>query len=239
MERNEGSAGRDRPRRVYPVVTPDARGGYWNRRGISPATGIAVGLGVAVLAAAAGTAVVRRNQGAPHPPDDADRRFREGGRWNDRYAVTGKTILIGRPVAEVYAYWRDLTNQSKFLENVKAVRVFGKRSTWTFPKAFGGDVEVEVQLTEEIENERLAWSSLPGAEVATHGSVEFRAAPAGRGTYVDLEMEYVPPAGSAGRAFANLTRRAPQQQIRHGLKRLKMLLEAGEVATSAQRKEDV
>lgn len=240
MEFDERWIMRDRPqRRIDAETSTRARSGYRAREGISPATGIAVGLGVAAIAALAGTAYARRQPEAPRPPDDADRRFREGGHWNDRFAVAGKTVLINRPRAEVYAYWRDLTNQSKFLEDVKAVRAEGKRFNWTFTGLMGGDVEVEVELTEERENQRLAWASVPGSEIETRGSVTFREAPAGRGTYVELDLEYVPPAGAAGRAVSRLFRAAPQQRIRHGLKRLKMLLEAGEVATSAQRKENV
>ena len=93
-----------------------------------------------------------------------------------------------------------------------------------------------MELTEDVEDERLAFSSVGGSDIEMRGHVEFREAPAGRGTYVEFVMEYVPPAGSLGRTVANLFRRSPQVQARHALKRLKMLLEAGEVATSAHNR---
>ncbi|WP_299817490.1 SRPBCC family protein [uncultured Jannaschia sp.] len=239
MERDERYIMRDPPeRRIYPVTVPEHRGDFWRNRGISPATGVAVGVGVAALAALAGMAYIRNRPDTPRPPDDAEPRFREGGAWKGRFAVAGKSILIGKPRAEVYAYFRDLSNQPKFMENLRTVRAEGTRSHWTFAGAFGQEIEVEVELTDDRENERLAYASVPGSPIEMRGEVTFRDAPAGRGTYVEFDLVYVPPAGAAGRAVANLVRRSPQQQLRHGLKRLKMLMEAGEVATSANRKEN-
>lgn len=162
---------------------------------------------------------------------------RRGGDWDGRFAVAGKSILVGRSRAEVYAFWHDLSNHPRFMENVRAVRAEGMRSVWTMAGP-AGEVEVDVKLVEERENERLAWAPVPASEIETHGHAAFRDAPAGRGTYVEFEIDYVPPAGTAGGAVAALMRRSPQIEARHGLKRLRMILEAGEVATPARRKED-
>ena len=63
------------------------------------------------------------------------------------------------------------------------------------------------------------------------GRVEFIDAPGGRGTVVHISMEYNPPAGSLGAAFAKLFGREPGQQINTDLRRFKQIVEAGEVAT--------
>jgi hypothetical protein len=44
-------------------------------------------------------------------------------------------------------------------------------------------------------------------------------------------MEYNPPAGSLGAAFAKLFGREPGQQINTDLNRFKQIMEAGEIAT--------
>jgi uncharacterized membrane protein len=67
--------------------------------------------------------------------------------------------------------------------------------------------------------------------------VTFQKAPGERGTRVSLVMEYDPPAGAVGRAVAKLFLREPAVQARHDLKRLKMLMETGEIATSARNRE--
>jgi uncharacterized membrane protein len=190
------------------------------------------------LAAGASASRATQRRAEYRPPDAADPRLREDGNWRGRYAVAGKAILINKPRSEIYAFWRDLSNLSRFMENVEGVRTDGTRSTWTLTGLAGQNVEVEVDLTEDHEDERLAWASVSGSQIETHGHVTFREASAGRGTYVELVMEYVPPGGALGRTLAALFRQSPQLQARHGLKRLKMLLETGEIATSARNRSE-
>jgi uncharacterized membrane protein len=52
-----------------------------------------------------------------------------------------------------------------------------------------------------------------------------------------VRVAYKPPAGELGRLVAKLFQREPEVQARHDLKRFKMLMEAGEIATSARRKD--
>ena len=206
------------------------------RNGIAPGTALALGLGGLVLGAIAYSALVQR-RADDRPADDAEPRLRHDGAWDGRRAVAGKSVLINRPREEVYAFYRDPSNQPRFMVNVREVRGGGPRSTWVMGGLAGGDVEVEVETVEERPNERIAWRSVEGAALDMEGHVEFRDAPAGRGTYVVLEMDYRPPLGALGRAAATLTRRSAQTELRHGLRRLKMLLETGEIATSAPNKE--
>ena len=76
------------------------------------------------------------------------------------------------------------------------------------------------------------------SEIETSGEVRFEDAPGERGTRVSLVMAYDPPAGALGRAVAKLFLREPQVQARHDLKRFKMLMETGEIATSARTRDE-
>ena len=51
-------------------------------------------------------------------------------------------------------------------------------------------------------------------------------------------MEYDAPGGAIGRGIAKAFLREPEVQARHDLKRFKMLMETGEIATSAHRKSE-
>ena len=51
-------------------------------------------------------------------------------------------------------------------------------------------------------------------------------------------IAYNPPAGELGRWIAKLFQAEPALQGRRDLKRFKMLMETGEIATSANRKSD-
>jgi uncharacterized membrane protein len=92
-------------------------------------------------------------------------------------------------------------------------------------------VEWDSEVIEERENELLVWKSLPGSMVESMGRVEFIDAPAGRGTVVRVSMEYNPPAGSLGAAFAKLLRQEPAMQIKNDLRHFKQIMEAGEIPT--------
>ena len=57
----------------------------------------------------------------------------------------------------------------------------------------------------------------------------------GRSTQVTVHLQYAPPAGRAGALLAWLFGREPSQTIREDLRRLKQLLEAGEIARALHR----
>jgi uncharacterized membrane protein len=62
------------------------------------------------------------------------------------------------------------------------------------------------------------------------GSVNFDSVRGGRSTQVSVHLRYAPPAGRTGDMVAKLFGRAPSQTIREDLRRLKQILEAGEIA---------
>jgi uncharacterized membrane protein len=66
--------------------------------------------------------------------------------------------------------------------------------------------------------------------VTVAGSVNFDTVRAGRSTQVTVRLQYAPPAGRVGAFVSMLAGREPSQTIREDLRRLKQILEAGEVA---------
>jgi uncharacterized membrane protein len=62
--------------------------------------------------------------------------------------------------------------------------------------------------------------------------VRFLTAAHGRGTLINVDMQYDPPAGALGMTFAKLFGEEPAQQVREDLRRFKRLLEAGEIPTT-------
>lgn len=145
-----------------------------------------------------------------------------------------KAITIARPVEDVYAFWRDFTNLPGFmrhLESVEATDAEGRRSHWRAKAPLGASVEWNAELTEDRPNERISWRSVDG-QVRNAGTVHFAPAPAGRGTVVRVELEYDPPGGPLGAAIAKLTGEEPEQQTADDLRRLKQVLEVGEVVLS-------
>jgi uncharacterized membrane protein len=143
-----------------------------------------------------------------------------------------KSVTIGRPRAEVYRFWRSLSNLPRFMKHLESVeQIDGDRSRWTAKAPAGRRVRWEAIIHNESPDEMIAWRSLPGADVDNAGSVWFKDAPGGRGTEVKVELQYNPPAGVLGALVASLWGEEPGQQIQDDLHRLKQLLEAGEIPT--------
>jgi uncharacterized membrane protein len=117
------------------------------------------------------------------------------------------------------------------LESVRVEDADSGRSHWVARGPLGRNVEWEAEVIEERENELLVWKSLPGSLVESMGRVEFVDAPGGRGTIVHVSMQYNPPAGSLGAAFAKLFGEEPGTQIKEDLRHFKQIMETGEIPT--------
>ena len=176
-------------------------------------------------AAALATKVVTKAAGKAHTVGGGD----------DEPAVV-RTVTIRAAAGELYAFWRDFGNLPKIMENLEAVRPGeGETSEWVVKAPLGQSLTLRTKVSEDVQGELIAWSSTEASDIATQGRVRFLPAPGDRGTRVSLEIDYDSPGGEAGRLFAKLFRREPAIQARHDLKRLKMLFEAGEIATSARQ----
>ena len=237
------------------IAVKSARDGFVRNKDAALSAG-AIGLGALAVAAATFGAVraKREERRAPkRPPAKAMRSTaadRSSRRGDDaprhtardapgRYELTGRSVLINRPRGELYAYFRDFQNLPTFMENLEAVRPQrGKVSTWVIKAPAGRTVEVETEVTADKKGELIAWKSTRNSSIDTEGRIEFKDAPGGRGTYVTLVVAYDPPAGVLGKWAAKLFRREPEVQARVELKRFKMLMETGEIATSANQREN-
>jgi len=144
-----------------------------------------------------------------------------------------ESILINRPPAEVYRFWRNFENLGRIMPHLQVVQTQGSnRSHWVARGPLGYQVEWDAEVHNDRENELIAWRSLPNSEIETAGSVHFQDLGAGRGTQVRVILKYNPPAGKAGAAIARFLGQSPEQQIREDLQRFKQLMESGS-ATSA------
>lgn len=187
--------------------------------------------GAAAGLALAAPAIVERARRA-RPKDDAPPHAGHGDRFG-KYDVVGRSVTIARPRAELFAYWRDFRNLPQFMDNVEqVVPVNGSgRAEWHIVGPGGRTIAVETEVAAEEVDRLIAWRSVPGSEIDTEGRVEFHNL-GERGTRVRLIIAYRPPFGELGRIVAKIMRREPEIQARHDLKRFKMIMETGEVATS-------
>jgi uncharacterized membrane protein len=143
-----------------------------------------------------------------------------------------RAVTIDRPIPEVYQHWRNFENLSRLMPQIETVEVDGRCSHWVAKTAPGTRVEWEAEITSEVENEMVAWRSLPGSLVQNAGVVRFEPASGGRGTVVRAQIEYCLPVGRVGAAQAAAFGSQPEQLVRETLRRFKQLMETGEIATT-------
>jgi uncharacterized membrane protein len=153
---------------------------------------------------------------------------------DDRGVHVRESIRIEKPIEEVFQFWRRLENLPKFMAHLERVtETDGGRSRWVARGPAGIRLEWDAEIINEVENQVIGWRSLADADLVSAGSVNFDRARGGRSTQVTVHLQYAPPAGRVGAAVATLFGRAPARTIREDLRRLKHLLEAGELAQSA------
>lgn len=142
-----------------------------------------------------------------------------------------KAVTINRPPDDLYRFWRDLENLPHFLSHIDSIeRIDDRRSHWRVKAPAGMRLEWDAEIINDVENERIGWRSLEGAQVESAGSVSFHPK-RWRGTEVRVVLQYNPPGGRVGAAIAKLLGEMPERQIEEDLRRFKQLMETGEIAT--------
>ena len=196
------------------VLLRRAAASHGGRRGrLSAATASALGIGATDLMTAVGSLTAQDGALGAKPVQ--------------------RSITIARPPTEVYAFWRRLEQLPTFMRNLESVEELDeRRSHWVASGPFGTRVAWDAELVTDEPGRSISWRSLPGASVRHEGVVRFDPAPGDRGTEVHVELTYQPPAGPLGVAVAKVSGREPEQQVAEDLRRLKQILETGQVSRS-------
>jgi uncharacterized membrane protein len=144
-----------------------------------------------------------------------------------------KVITVNRSPEELYQFWHNFENLPKFMKHLKSVTVSGgNRSHWVALAPGGGSVEWDAEMTQDIPNQAIGWRSTQESTVQNAGTVHFLPTTGGRGTIIKVDLEYRPPMGALGATFAKMMGESPEHQVMSDLRRLKQLLETGEIPTT-------
>ncbi|HZI79194.1 MAG TPA: SRPBCC family protein [Vicinamibacterales bacterium] len=153
----------------------------------------------------------------------------------DRGIHVRDAIRLEVPLEAVYGFWRRLENLPRFMTHLREVRdLGGGRSHWIADGPANVPVEWDAEIINEVPNKVIGWRSIAGSDIATAGSVHFSTARQGRSTQVSVNLQYAAPGGRATRLLAFVLGRDPAHMIREDLRRVKQLLEAGEIPRAAR-----
>ncbi|HZA97571.1 MAG TPA: SRPBCC family protein [Gemmatimonadales bacterium] len=147
-----------------------------------------------------------------------------------------KSVVVNRPVQEVYQFWRNFENLPRFMDHLESVTVIDEtRSHWIAKAPAGTRVEWDAAIHNEIEGQLIAWRSLPGADIDNAGSVHFTPVAGDTSqTEVRVVLSYEPPAGKLGAAVAKLLGEEPSKQVADDLRRFKQVMEASEITGNSR-----
>jgi uncharacterized membrane protein len=146
--------------------------------------------------------------------------------------IVEESVVINRPISELYRFWRNLENLPRFMSHLESVeRITDTLSRWRAKAPAGTTVEWNAEIINEVPDQVIGWRSIEGSDVVSAGSVNFDEAAGGRGTRVQVRLQYSPPGGKVGDAVARLLGSDAATQIRQDLQRFKQLVESGQTTT--------
>ena len=146
--------------------------------------------------------------------------------------IVEESVMINRPISELYRFWRNLENLPRFMSHLESVeRITDTLSRWRAKAPAGTTVEWNAEIINEVTDQVIGWRSIEGSDVVSAGSVNFDEAGSGRGTRVRVRLQYSPPGGKLGDAVARLIGSDAATQIREDLQRFQQLVATGPATT--------
>ena len=147
-------------------------------------------------------------------------------------SVIDKTVIIARPVPEVYAFYRDFRNLPRFLGDVVKVEITGPTtSRWTMQAPFGIQIRWTTEVVEERPNEFIHYQTSNSPKWRTSWEIHFSSGSEEGQTEVRERMAI--PLGKLGRAALGLLGKFPASEVSANLHRLKQVIESGTVTDTS------
>jgi uncharacterized membrane protein len=151
-----------------------------------------------------------------------------------RHRSITASVTIDRPAGEVFEYWRETDHLPGFIHGLERVERNGDSLTmWEFHSTQAVGCDWLELPTPQDNSYEIRWAVRSNGAVRTTGTVLFRDVSRG-GCEVTVKAEYDQAGGAAGEAVLWLLGRTPAGRLREDLRRLKSLLETGEIPVGAE-----
>lgn len=136
-----------------------------------------------------------------------------------------KTLVIERPVRDVFSFCRDFENFPRIIQSLHRITDFQDgRSRWEVVSPSGEVLTWDAEVTKYVPNAVLAWRSLPGSVVDCNGLIRFGPTPDG-GTRLLIQIDYDPGATGFADALRSLLDISRQHQLEADLSRANFYIE--------------
>jgi uncharacterized membrane protein len=134
------------------------------------------------------------------------------------------TVVVERPISEVFLFCRDFANFPQMLDVLESVEDFEDgRSRWVVRAPGGERIQWDAAVTKYVPNSVIAWESLPNSSVRASGLMRF--APLDDGvTRLDVTLTYRPVRTQLRDAIQALVHPANTVRLREEISRASLEL---------------
>jgi uncharacterized membrane protein len=157
----------------------------------------------------------------------------KSGKFKSSNVNIRTTIIIDKPVSEVYDFWRNLENLPKFMKHLDYVKEVNKTTSEWRAKGPGGigHVSWKANILMEEKDKMLSWHSVPDSTIDNAGKILF-SQNGPQSTELDITLSYHAPLGVAGEAAARLLNPIFTKMVNSDIENLKAYMETGQNALS-------
>jgi len=142
------------------------------------------------------------------------------------------SVIIQRPVDEVFSFYRNFKNLPGFLGDVMSIeQIDSETSRWTIQGPLGIQANWTIRVTEERTNELIRYETVTLPKLKTCWEIHFARGPEAGETEVREVMKV--PLGRLGRAALALIGKSPAEEVSSNLHRLKQVMETGRVTDTS------
>lgn len=164
-----------------------------------------------------------------------EQAFEQDRGW-DGSKVISRSITVGKPRDEVFAFCRDPANLGALVPWVDGLEQIGERAyRWTARGPRDKTLYGELEQLEPKEGRKLHWLTGPDTMFKHDVQMHFSDAPAGRGTQIKVIAGCKTPLGGAGYALAAAISKFSDKALLNLLRAIKQTIETGEVSTNRMR----
>ena len=141
-------------------------------------------------------------------------------------------VIVNKPRADVYAFWRRLENWPLFMHHLENVdELDSTTSAWRLKIPGMGEARWEARIVKDEKNEELSWHSTPGSVIETTGKVNFSDTP-GNATRIDVLLSYRVPQDAIGEKLSRLLTPGFREKVYADIHNFKRYFEALDISAS-------
>ena len=152
-----------------------------------------------------------------------------------RRRISFKSVIdVGRPVSEVFAFFKNFENFARVMGGIRSVIDYEDgRSRWEVYTPSGGTIAWDAVVTKYVPNSVIAWASVPRSAVDTTGLLRFTPLPGGW-TRLEIALTYRPARTDLSDAVHSLLGPRPSRRLRADLEHARVYIESLPPTTSQQ-----